>query len=179
MDRRSDTEPTLDDQLARLVELHASGGLTDAEFARAKAAVLSGAPVAEDAPAAIAFGEAFSRISMGWLAVTALILGVILTGSGTVLEIEPVQLAAAPLVCSGGVLHTGYDVSYTVNTKGVEDAATCEKDGVTSDVASWLMFVVLTVVWAIPCFALLLLARMLTRRRETRLDRGEVPVRAP
>jgi hypothetical protein len=56
------------DELKKLQDLHASGGLTDAEYAKAKEAVLSGTPVPEAPssethmpPAARTLGEAANR----------------------------------------------------------------------------------------------------------------------
>ena len=166
----------LDEQLAHLVELHGSGGLTDAEFAQTKAATPAVPPSAtpaaaeatDDAPVVMTLGEAFAKFPSGWMIFCAVVLGVISSGVLAILEVEAVQTVAAPVVCLGGELQTGYDVSYAVAVKGVSDAASCVRVGVASPVPSWLMFVVLGVLWEIPFLLLLYLAEVINRRKQAR-----------
>ena len=109
--------------------------------------------------------EALARIPWILVVVLALVAGTAVHALTGAFEWEAFQVPAAPVVCPGGVMHSGYDVSYSVNTKGVSDAVTCERDGVTTPVGPWVVFGVLSVIYAVPFFLLLAWLRVRSRRR--------------
>ena len=136
------------------------------EVGRCAGSVAAEAPV--DVPVVMTLGEAFAKFSSSWMIFCAVVLGVISSGALAISEVEAVQTVVAPVVCLGGELQTGYDVSYTVAVEGVSDAAPCVRDGVASPVPPWSMFVVLGVLWGIPFLLLLHLAEVINRRKQAR-----------
>lgn len=110
----------------------------------------------------------WARMPVILVIILALSAGTIVQGMASGFEWEAIQAPAGPIVCPGGVMHTGYDVSYSVNKKGVSDAATCEKEGSTTPVPPWLMFGLLSVIYAVPFFLLLLWLRIRSRRKLAR-----------
>ncbi len=160
---------SVDQQLAHLSELHDRGALSDDEFARAKATTIEAAtpePPERSAVVLTSWSDACSRFRLPWMVLASLVLGMTVVGIGSGLEWEAVQTPAAPFVCPGGELHTGFEVSYSVNRKGVDPAAGCERDGVTRPVAAWVMFGLLSLLWAVPFLLVFLLARVLGRWRQ-------------
>jgi len=162
---------TVDEQLSRLAELHQQGSLTDHEFASAKAAALD-ARTTNDVPAGprtvYSVPEAFALLPIGWIIFVSLILGLMTQAIGSAAEWEPIQRPAAPFVCSGGTMQTGFEVSYSVAAKGVDNAVTCDRDGVVSDVSGWWMFLVLTVIYSPPFLLLFLVLKLVCRRKLAR-----------
>ena len=166
---------TIDEQLTQLAQLHDSGALTDAEFEAAKATALGGAPP-EDRdhdlpppgsgdPTVLTVTEGLARIPLILMIVLALAGGTAVHGIASGLEWAPIQAPAAPVVCPGGTMHSGFDVSYSVSAKGISDAVSCERDGVSTPVSGWLVFGVLSIIYAVPLFLLLLWLKVRSRRR--------------
>jgi Short C-terminal domain len=143
---------TIDHQLEHLSELHADGALTDDEFATAKAHTLgstgatpSGAsPAAADPILAAPAPNIPPNIVWFLLVFGAFIIGATITGMSAGFEWAPAQAPAAPIVCPGGKLVVGFDVSYSVAAKGVDLASVCVKNGSARQVSDLWLSTVMT-----------------------------------
>ncbi|MGZ8763404.1 MAG: hypothetical protein ACXW2Y_08780 [Acidimicrobiia bacterium] len=171
---------TIDQQLEHLAELHADGALTDGEFAAAKASTLGspataaasgGSPTAEltrdpilDAPRP----NIPSKIVWVLLIIAAFAIGVSIMGLSGGFEWAPPQQLAAPIVCPGGELVAGFDVSYTVNTKGVDFASTCVEDGHATPISGLWLNTVMTIEYTLIFLAIFVGWRLLWLRSEAR-----------
>ncbi len=172
---------TVDQQLAQLAALRQQGSLSEDEFTQAKASILAPGATSGDAiadPTVLTLTQGFARMSKLVMVVIALTLGIIVSGVASGLEWEPIQRPAAIVVCPNGQFHTGFEVVYGVNEKGVSDATSCTENGVTRDVNSALMFVVLMVIYALPFLLWLVIVKGRNRRKLARqaLEAAAPPV---
>jgi hypothetical protein len=165
---------TIDHQLEHLAELHAEGVLNDDEFTAAKANALgppavsaaSGIPAASDPILAAAAPNIPSKIVWFLLVVGAFIIGVTIMGLSSGLEWSPAQAPAAPIVCPGGRVIVGYDVSYSVATKGVDLASVCVKNGTTYAISDLWLSTVMTVEYTLVFLAIFVVWRLLYLRKD-------------
>ncbi len=166
---------TIDRQLEHLAELHAGGALTDDEFAAAKATALGGSspmPASEEEPdgpiLAAARPSIPSKLVPLLIFFASLIIGITITGLSAGLEWASAQVPAAPVVCPGGELVAGFDVSYTVNTKGVDFASVCVKDGEAREISGLWLATVMIIEYTALTFVILYGWRLLALRKERR-----------
>lgn len=169
---------TIDHQLEHLAELHADGALSDDEFATAKANALGASapadasggspttPQTSDPILAAPTPNIPSKTVWVLLFVAALTIGGSVMGLSGGFEWAPPQALAAPVVCPGGKLVAGFDVSYTVAKKGVDFASTCVKDGHATPVSDFWLSTVMTIEYTLVAFAIFATWRLLWLRKE-------------
>ena len=164
---------TVDQQLAQLAALRQQGSLSEDEFVKAKASVLDPTSTSGEAgadPTVLTLTQGFARMSKLVMVVIALTLGITVSGIASGLEWAPIQRPAALVVCPNGEFHTGFEVTYGVNEKGVNDATSCTEGGVTRDINGGLMFVLLGVIYALPFLIWLVIVKGRNRRKLARQE---------
>jgi Short C-terminal domain len=169
---------TIDRQLEHLAELHAGGALTDDEFAAAKATALvppgsaqpppPATPPTPDPILAAPRPSIPSKLAAVLILFASLMIGLTITGMSGGFEWAPAQAPAAPIVCAGGELVARFDVAYTVNTKGVDFASVCVKDGEARAISGWWLATVMTIEYTVVAFAIVSGWRLLWLRKERR-----------
>ncbi len=99
-------------------------------------------------------------------------IGVSITGLSAGFEWAPAQAPAAPIVCPGGKLVVGFDVSYSVAKKGVDFASVCVKAGEGSRVSDLWLSTVMTVEYSVIFLAIFAVWRLAWLRKKARRAPG-------